>query len=88
MAHLGPFRQPSQSPARLRSGGPRCDAVVAMAMITTSLGRLVVACFPLVIELSHLLALFVPVSMAQRPPSICPPLARGDLARAKGRGLE
>jgi hypothetical protein len=87
-ASLGPFWQPSQPPARLRSGETRCDAVEAMTVTTTSLGKLVVACFPLVIELSHLLALFVPVSMAQRLSSICFLLSRADLARTKGRGLQ
>jgi hypothetical protein len=87
-ASLGPFWQPSQPPARLRLGETRCDAVVAMAMTTTSLGKLVVTCCPLVIELSLSLALFVPVSMAQRLPSIYFPLSRADLARTKGRGLQ
>jgi hypothetical protein len=73
-ASLCPFWQPSQPPARLGSGETGCDVVVAMAMSTTSLGKLVVTCFPLVIELSHLVARFVPVSMAQGLPSICFPV--------------
>jgi hypothetical protein len=66
-ASLGPVWRPSQPPARLRSGETRCDAVVAMAMTTTSLGKLVVTCFPLVIELSHLLSRFVPVPHGTHP---------------------